>query len=89
VPAIPGTNHFPSELVPGRALDVRETEFYRGIDTQALIVEQGLVRDARFLMASGFQAPRTIRAQSTRPSMASTTSSVPTASFSRSPSSVT
>ena len=39
-----------------------EAQFYAtGVDTQALIAEQGLVRDARFLMDSGYQAPRTIR----------------------------
>jgi hypothetical protein len=32
-----------------------------GIDTQALIAEQRRARDARFLMDSGYQAPRTIR----------------------------
>jgi hypothetical protein len=39
-----------------------EAEFYAtGVDTQALIAQQGLVRDARFLMDSGYQAPRSIR----------------------------
>ena len=46
----------------GQSIVVDEVEFYtRGVDTQALIAEQGLVRDARFLLASGYQAPRSIR----------------------------
>jgi hypothetical protein len=40
---------------------VAETQFYQGIDTQALIAQQKLARDARFLMDSGYQAPRSIR----------------------------
>ena len=55
------TNYFQTELFQGQAVKVAETEFYQGIDTQALIAQQKLVRDARFLMASGFQAPRSIR----------------------------
>ena len=56
------TDYFPSELYSGQALTVDETQFYStGIDTQALIAEQKLVRDARFLMDSGYQAPRAIR----------------------------
>lgn len=56
------TNYYPSELFAGQALTVDETQFYStGIDTQALIAEQRLDRDARFLLDSGYQAPRTIR----------------------------
>ena len=55
------SNYWQTELFQGQAVDVAETEFYQGIDTQALIAQQRLVRDARFLMASGFQAPRSIR----------------------------
>jgi hypothetical protein len=56
------TNYFPSELFSGQALTVDESLFYStGIDTQALIAEQRLARDARFLMESGYQAPRSIR----------------------------
>jgi hypothetical protein len=56
------TNYFPNELYAGQGITVDEVEFYaRGVDTQALIAQQGLVRDARFLLASGFQAPRSIR----------------------------
>jgi hypothetical protein len=56
------TNYYPWELFTGQAVDVDETQFYAsGVDTQALIAGQGLVRDARFLMDSGYQAPRSIR----------------------------
>jgi hypothetical protein len=56
------TNYYPWELFTGQAVEVDETEFYAsGVDTQALIAEQGLVRDARFLLDSGYQAPRSIR----------------------------
>jgi len=53
------TNYGQSELFSGQAISVPETEFYQGINTQALIAQQGLERDARFLMDSGYQAPRT------------------------------
>jgi hypothetical protein len=55
------TNYFPTELFPGQAIAVDESAFYQGIDTQSLIATQHLVRDQRFLMDSGFQAPRTFR----------------------------
>ncbi len=56
------TNYFPTELFLGQAIQVRETDFYStGVDTQSLIAEQQLVRDARFLLASGYQLPRTVR----------------------------
>jgi hypothetical protein len=56
------TNHYPWELFGEQAVEVDEAELYAtGVDTQALIAQQGLVRDARFLMDSGYQAPRTIR----------------------------
>jgi hypothetical protein len=55
------TNYFQTELFTGQAVKVAETDFYNGIDTQALIAQQKLVRDARFLMDSGYQAPRSIR----------------------------
>ena len=35
--------------------------FFQGVDTQRLIEEQQLARDARFLLDSGFQAPRSVR----------------------------
>jgi Carboxypeptidase regulatory-like domain/TonB-dependent Receptor Plug Domain len=49
------------ELFPGQAVAVDEREFYNGVDTQALIASQGLVRDARFLQHSAFQPPRSVR----------------------------
>jgi hypothetical protein len=55
------TNYFPTELFTGQAVKVAETDFYQGIDTQALIAQQKLVGDARFLMDSGYQAPRSMR----------------------------
>jgi hypothetical protein len=56
------TNYFPTELFAGQALQVDESDLYStGIDTQALIAQQQLTRDARFLMTSGFQPPRAVR----------------------------
>lgn len=61
------TNYYAFELFggglsSGQAIQVDETELYAtDVDTQALIEQQGLLRDARFLMDSGYQAPRTIR----------------------------
>ena len=55
------TNYHPTELFSGQAIAVDETVFFDGIDTQALIAEQRLVRDARFLMDSAYQPPRSIR----------------------------
>jgi len=55
------TSYFPAELFRGQAVTVAESTFYQGIDTQALIDQQGLVRDARFMMDSGFQSPRSLR----------------------------
>ena len=56
------TNYYPNELFMGQNIAVDEVDFFNGgIETQALIAEQRLVRDARFLMDSGYQSPRTIR----------------------------
>ncbi len=55
------TNYWQRELFAGQSVSVDETTFYGGIDTQALIAQQRLARDARFLMDNGYQAPRTIR----------------------------
>jgi hypothetical protein len=44
-----------------QAIAIDESKFYGGVDTQALIADQRLVRDPRFMMDSEFQAPRTIR----------------------------
>lgn len=51
---------YPNELYSGQAIEVAETELHQGIDTRALIDEQGLVR-ARSVMDSGFQASRSVR----------------------------
>jgi hypothetical protein len=55
-------NFFQNELFANQAVAVDETQFYStGVDTQALIAQQGLVRDARFLLDSAYQAPRSVR----------------------------
>jgi hypothetical protein len=56
------TTYYPRELFQGQAIEVDEPRFFNGgINTQQLITEQELVRDARFLMDSGYQAPRSVR----------------------------
>jgi hypothetical protein len=56
------TNYHPYELFPGQFIAVdQEGFFFNGVDTSRLIEEQQLARDARFLLDSGFQAPRTVR----------------------------
>jgi hypothetical protein len=64
------TSKFPRLLQAGKGIclatpcqDVPAslTAFYKGFDTQALIAQQGLLRDPRYLMASEFQQPRTVR----------------------------
>lgn len=55
------TNYFPTELFTGQAISIDESAFYSGVETQALIAEQRLVRDARFLMDSDYQSPRSVR----------------------------
>jgi hypothetical protein len=56
------TTYYPRELFQGQAIAVDEPQFFNGgVDTQRLIADQDLVRDARFLMNSGFQAPRSVR----------------------------
>ncbi len=57
------TNYFPQELFSGQFVIVDEQAFFfqGGADTQRLIEEQQLARDARFLLDSGFQAPRSVR----------------------------
>ena len=55
-------DYYPDELYWGQAINVDEVQFYtQGVDTQVLIAQQELVRDARFLLPSGFQALRSIR----------------------------
>lgn len=54
-------SYFAGELFPGQTVTVSEAQYMGGVDLQALIAPQGLVRDARFLMKSAFQAPRSAR----------------------------
>ena len=56
------TNYFASELFSGQFIVVDEQEFFfQGVNTEGLIAEQQLARDARFLLDSGYQAPRSVR----------------------------
>jgi hypothetical protein len=53
---------FITETEPGAGLTINEADLYAGrLDFQQLVTEQNVRRDARFLMANGFQAPRTAR----------------------------
>ena len=54
-------NYYPTELFAGQNVAVGEAQYLQGVDMQTLIAEQQLVRDARFLLPSGFQPPRTMR----------------------------
>jgi hypothetical protein len=55
------TDYYQQELFAGQAINIPDSAFYAGFDTQQLIAQQGLVRDARFLMDQAFQVPRTVR----------------------------
>jgi hypothetical protein len=55
------TNYYPNELFEGQAIVIDEAAFFAGFDTQALIADQRLVRDPRFLIDSGYQSPRNLR----------------------------
>ena len=53
---------FITETEQGAGLAIDEADLYAGrLDFQQLFTEQKVRRDARFLMANGFQAPRTAR----------------------------
>jgi hypothetical protein len=54
-------NRYPWQLEPGAGVSVTPEQFFRGVDTQALIAAQGLHEDPRFLMDSEFQLPRELR----------------------------
>jgi hypothetical protein len=54
-------NRNQTELFQGQAIDVPESQFYAGINTQQLIAQQNLVRNPLFLKDSAFQAARQIR----------------------------
>lgn len=56
------TNYSAQELFPGQFIVVDEQAFFfEGVNTQQLIQEQQLARDARFLLDSSYQAPRSVR----------------------------
>ncbi|HVO11926.1 MAG TPA: TonB-dependent receptor [Vicinamibacteria bacterium] len=55
------TNKYPTQLQSGQSIDITEDQFFQGVNTPALIQEQGLQQDPRFLQAIGFQAPRQLR----------------------------
>jgi hypothetical protein len=55
------TNIHPFQLEMGAALLFTADDLFRGIDTRALIQEQGIPENPMFLMASEFQQPREIR----------------------------
>jgi hypothetical protein len=55
------TNKYNTELSTGTAINVTEDQFFRGVNTQALIAAQGLARDPRYLQAVGYQQPRQLR----------------------------
>jgi outer membrane receptor for Fe3+-dicitrate len=54
-------NRYPWQLEPGAGVSVTPEQFFRGVDSQALLAEQGLREDPRFLMDSEFQLPRELR----------------------------
>jgi hypothetical protein len=55
------TDLYPWQLFAGQHIDIPEHEFFQGVDTEALIEEQGLVTDPLFLMNRFYQPPRTVR----------------------------
>jgi outer membrane receptor protein involved in Fe transport len=56
------TNYFATQLESGATVDVAETTIlYQGANFQQLIAQQGIRNDPRFLQATAFQAPRSIR----------------------------
>ena len=56
------TNYYANELFLGQNIALDEVGFFNGgIDTQAAIAQQRLDRDARFMLDSAYQSPRTMR----------------------------
>ena len=51
----------PFQLESGAAVFMTEDTFFRGVDTQALIEEQGILENPLFLLDSEFQNPREVR----------------------------
>lgn len=54
-------NRVPDQLERGQSVVLTEDAFFAGIDTGALIAEQELVQDPRFLRDGEFQLPREVR----------------------------
>jgi len=55
------TNLFRNRVQPGSQIAVTDEQFFRGVDTEALIAAQNLQQDPRFLMDAAFQTPRQVR----------------------------
>jgi hypothetical protein len=53
-------NLYRTQLAPGNQIDVTDEQFFRGVNTQALIAEQGSIRSL-LPQPIGFQQPREIR----------------------------
>jgi len=55
-------SRFAGETEQAAGLAISEADLYAGrLDFQRLLAEQNVLRDPRFLMANGYQAPRTAR----------------------------
>jgi len=54
------TNRFPTQI-QGGSINITEAQFFKGVDTEALIAAQRLTRDPRFLQDFGYQRPREAR----------------------------
>jgi hypothetical protein len=56
------TNYYANELFLRQNIALDEVGFFNGgIDTQAAIAQQRLDRDARFMLGSAYQSPRSMR----------------------------
>ena len=55
------TDSFKTVLQTGQGIDIDERTFYSGFNADALIDQQALVRDPRFLQPSAFQPTRELR----------------------------
>ena len=63
------TFKFQSQLASGQGIDITETQFYNGFNTQALIAAQSLLLDPRFLQEGTGSADQS-RARASRCSAA-------------------
>lgn len=52
---------YPIETQVGAGIVLDEAAFYRGLDIPALMAQQRIAKDPRFLMDGSFQTPRTVR----------------------------